>query len=158
MPGADELYPPVQYDGWWLLLAVAILIALAAGAWIVWALTRPPRARPAAPAAPLGAQLDALRERYLAQIARVEGAYGDGDLSARDANAELSRLTRAFVNEYTGVETPVLPLDELAARGASPDLIDALRRHYYPSLFRRGAPVDPAAGADAARKVVTGWH
>ena len=37
-------------------------------------------------------------------------------------------------------------------------LVDALRRHYYPGIFRRGPIVDPHAGAAAARQVVTTWH
>ncbi|WP_036319890.1 hypothetical protein [Microbacterium indicum] len=151
-----ELVPPQQYSGWWLVVALAILVAIAAGAWIVWALTRPARERPEEVEPPLS--LDDLRARYLGLIDDVEAAYADGSMRARAANAELSRLTRAFVNEYTGLETPVMSLDELVARGVHPSLVDALRRHYYPSLFRRGVVVDPVAGAAAARRVVTAWH
>lgn len=154
----EELYPPVQYEWWWLLIALGILAALAATAWLVWALTRPPRERPPAPAAPLGAQLDALRARHLGRIDEVERAALSGAMSARDANAELSRITRAFVNEFTGLETPVLALDDLEARGASADLIGAVRHHYYPSVYGREDAADPAVGIAAARQVVTGWH
>ena len=36
--------------------------------------------------------------------------------------------------------------------------IDAMKRHYYPSLFRGGPVIDPVAGANAAREVVNAWH
>ncbi|HWS51992.1 MAG TPA: hypothetical protein VN241_13360, partial [Microbacterium sp.] len=84
--------------------------------------------------------------------------YGAGRIDARRANLELSRTVRAFVNEYSGLEAPVLALDDLIALGVHPALIDALHRHYYPSVFRRGPAIDPAAGFEAARKVVTAWN
>ena len=155
--GTPELYPPVQYEWWWLALAALILVLIAAGAWTVWALTRPPRVKPA-PTVPLDAQLDELRARHFAAIDAVSARYAAREISPRDANAELSRITRAFVNDYTGVETPVLSLPELAARGMSPELIDAVRRHFYPSLYAEGPPIDPVASAEAARRVVMGWH
>jgi hypothetical protein len=52
----------------------------------------------------------------------------------------------------------VLTLQDLVAQGVHPALIDALGRFSYPSLFRRGAPVDPVHGAQAARQVVQTWH
>ncbi|WP_221584731.1 hypothetical protein [Microbacterium sp. G2-8] len=161
MSGPEDLYPPVQYGALWLLIALAVLVAIAAGAWIVWALTRPPRIDAflsPEPAPPTGTDLDRLRSHYLDRIGQIEAAYQAQAITAQHANAELSALTRAFVNEYTGLETPVLALDDLAERGVHPALIDALRRHYYPSLFRRGMVVDPVAGAEAARRVVTAWH
>ena len=161
MSGPDELYPPVQYSGLWVLLAVGIVVAVVLIAWLVIVLTRP---RPAAPAAqgvptpPLQVVIQLLRSEYLASIDDIERAYEAKELDARGANLELSRVVRAYVNEYSGLEAPVLTLDELAARGVHPSLVDAMRRHYYPSIFRRGPIVDPHAGASAARQVVTTWH
>ncbi|GGD26622.1 hypothetical protein GCM10010915_03330 [Microbacterium faecale] len=157
MSAPDGLYPPVQYEGWWLALALGILVLLAAAAWIMWAAVRPRRERAPEPA-PLSVQLDSLRAHHLERIDRVERAYADGTMSPRIANAELSAISRSFVNAFTGIETPVLPLEDLEARGASPELVAAVRRHFYPSVFERDVPADPAAGIAAARQVVTGWH
>lgn len=163
MSGSDELYPPAQYGWGWMLLAVGILAVLILAAWIVVVLTRPKRRLELAGAAPLGPTridevLAVLRTEYLQQIDRIEAAYGAGDIDAKRANLELSRTVRAFVNEYSGVEAPVLALDDLIAMGVHPALIDALHRHYYPSVFRRGPAIDPAAGISAARTVVTAWN
>ena len=157
MSEVPELYPPVQYEWWWLALSVAILVVLAAAAWTVWALTRPPREKPE-PRRPLDSQLDELRRAHLAAIDDVALRYQQREIGAREANAEFSRIARGFVNDYTGVETPVLSLAEMQARGMSPELIDAVRRHFYPSLYTDGPPIDPVASADAARRVVIGWH
>ncbi|MEU4014114.1 hypothetical protein AB0E56_02505 [Microbacterium sp. NPDC028030] len=163
MPGSDELYPPAQYGWGWMLLAIGILILLVLGAWLLIVLTRPRRtltlADPAAGHAPLVVDvLSQLRTEYLARIAEIETEYRERRLPARQANLELSRVVRTFVNEYSGLEAPVLTLDDLVARGVHPALIDALSRHYYPSIFRPGPSIDPVAGAEAARTVVRTWH
>ena len=62
------------------------------------------------------------------------------------------------MNEFSGVEAPVLTYSQLAARGVHPALLDAIGRHYYPSLFRRSGIVDPLAGIEAARTVVRVWN
>lgn len=163
MPGSDELYPPAQYGWGWMLLAIAILALLALGAWPLIVLTRPRRTLTTAHAdvgqAPLVIDvLSQLRTEYLTRIQQIETEYLERHISARQANLELSRTVRTFVNEYSGLEAPVLALDDLVARGVHPALVDALGRHYYPSIFRPGPVIDPVAGAEAARTVVRTWH
>lgn len=162
MPASDELYPPVQYGWGWILLAIGILVLLAGLAWLVIFLTRPRRSITIAGSASgpvlTTEVLARLRTEYLDQVQHIEDAYRAGNMDARRANLELSRAVRAFVNEYSGLEAPVLALDDLIARGVNPALIEAIRRHYYPSIFQRGPAIDPALGAEAARAVVTSWH
>ncbi|MEN0023460.1 hypothetical protein MRBLWO14_001726 [Microbacterium sp. LWO14-1.2] len=163
MPGSDELYPPAQYGWGWMLLAIGILLLLIAGAWLVIVLTRPRRdltlVRDGQGATLQTVDvLSQLRVEYLDAIQHIEDDYRARTLSARNANFELSRVVRTFVNEYSGLEAPVLALDDLVARGVHPALIDAMGRHYYPSIFRQGPAIDPLAGAEAARTVVRTWH
>lgn len=162
MSGSDELYPPAQYGWGWLLLAFGVLALLVLAVWLVILLTRPRRLTPpgdsGAPAPRTADVLSQLREEYLAQIARIETDYRAGALDPRRANLELSRAVRTFVNEYSGLEAPVLALDDLISLGVHPSLIDALHRHYYPSIFRQGPAINPLAGVEAARRVVTSWH
>ncbi|PVE97908.1 hypothetical protein [Microbacterium sp. TPD7012] len=163
MPGSDELYPPAQYGWGWMLLAIGILILLVLGAWLLIVLTRPRRVlstagEPQGPTLLTVDVLSQLRTEYLDRIQMVETDYRERKLSARNANFELSRVVRTFVNEYSGLEAPVLALDDLKARGVHPALIDAMGRHYYPSIFRQGPAIDPIAGAEAARTVVRTWH
>lgn len=162
MSAPDELYPPLQYGWGWILVAFAVIALLIAAGWLLLFLTRPRRSIVAAAGMPhtppVGDVLSMLRMEYNDRIGRIEADYRSGGLSARQANLELSRVVRTFVNEYSGLEAPVLALDDLVRMGVSPALIDALRRHYYPSVFRRGPAVDPVAGAEAARKVVASWH
>lgn len=163
MPGSDELYPPAQYGWGWLLLAIGILLLLVVAVWLVIFLTRPRRSLTLpgdtqAWTPPTLDVLSQLRVEYMDRIQQIEDDYRGRTLSARNANFELSRVVRTFVNEYSGLEAPVLALDDLVARGVHPALIDAMGRHYYPSIFRQGPAIDPIAGAEAARTVVRTWH
>jgi len=163
MPGSDELYPPFQYGWGWILLAFGILLLLVAAAWLVVVLTRPRRdltltGQAQEPVLLTTDVLSQLRVEYLDRIQRIEDDYRARTLSARNANLEFSRVVRTFVNEYSGLEAPVLALDDLVSRGVHPALIDAMGRHYYPSIFRQGPAIDPVAGAEAARTVVRTWH
>jgi hypothetical protein len=162
LSGTDELYPPAQYGWGWILLAIGVLALIAGLAWLVVVLTRPRRAiafaAPASVPAPPTDVATVLRQEYLGTIAQIEADYRAGLTDARRANLDLSRVVRGFVNEYSGIEAPVLALDDLVRMGVHPSLIDAIGRNYYPSIFRRAAPVDPLVGADAARTVVTTWY
>jgi len=163
MSGTDELYPPAQYGWGWILLALGVLALIAGLAWLVVVLTQPRRAVAfAGPPAPVpGFTADVatvLRQEYLGRVAQIEADYRAGLTDARRANLDLSRAVRGFVNEYSGIEAPVLALDDLVRMGVHPALIDAIGRNYYPSIFRRTAPVDPLIGAEAARTVVTTWY
>ncbi|WP_119696102.1 hypothetical protein [Microbacterium halotolerans] len=160
--GPEELYPPAQYSGWWLLLALGIIVVLILVVVLIIVLTRPPKPPPAQPVpvqrgTPVE-QLEQLRAGYLHRIDLVEQAHATGTLDARGVNAELSAITRRFVNEYTGVATPVMSLEELEHQDVHPALVEALNRYYYPSIFGEDAPTDPGPGIAAAREVVTAWH
>jgi len=157
MPEDDLLYPPAQYGAGWLLLVFAIVVVAIGVGLLVALLTRPRRLK-SEPLADPAAVLTQLRGEYLAQIDELEQRAVTGGLDARRAHAELSRLMRAFVNEYSGLEAPVMTLQDLVAAGVHPTLVDALSRFSYPSVFRREAPLDPALGAQAARQVVQSWR
>lgn len=162
MSAPDELYPPTQYGWGWMLLAIGIIALLILAGWLLLFFTKPRRSIALSGQAPQSPQtgdvLSMLRMEYNDRIGQIEADYLSGTLSARQANLELSRVVRTFVNEYSGLEAPVLALDDLLRLGVQPALVDALHRYYYPSIFRRGPAVDPVAGAEAARKVVASWH
>lgn len=162
MFATDELYPPAQYAWGWLVLAIG-LIALSIGiAWLVLHLTRARVEMDPAHTSevPLASSevLARLRTEYLGAIDHVEQTYRSGNMTPREANLALSSIIRTYVNEYSGLEAPVLALDDLERMKVHPVLIDAVKRHYYPGSFRRDRTVDPLAGAEAARRVVTTWH
>ncbi|MFZ4842483.1 hypothetical protein [Mycetocola saprophilus] len=164
MPVDNNLYPPYQYLPGWFFLALAVVVVVVVAVLIVARLTRPlveaPR-RPSVPApdpAALTAQAyGALRAEYLGRLDQIESEYRAGTLHPHDVHARLSGLVRSYVNEYSGLEAPVLTFTELSRRGVSPVLLDALGRYYYPSQFDPDTMVDPLAGLAIARQVVNTW-
>ncbi|MEL5991132.1 hypothetical protein ACOKGD_00855 [Microbacterium phosphatis] len=159
MSEPDELYPPVQYAPGWMLLALGVIALVILAVWAILFFTRARRPAPHLASGPVTADaLTQLRHEYLDAVDDIERRWNGRRIGARQANLELSRTTRAFVNEFSGIEAPVLALGDLVTLGVHPALIDAMKRHYYPSIFGRGPAIDPAAGAAAARRVVSEWH
>ncbi|WP_244303032.1 hypothetical protein [Leucobacter coleopterorum] len=113
MSDIEGLYPPAQYGWGWLLLAFGVIaVVILAGAVVLWA-TRPryKLTRETIADAPSGDSdliTAALRAEYLDRLGRVEQAYTAGEIDAREANRRLSREVRAFVQDYSGFEAPVL--------------------------------------------------
>ena len=158
----DELYPPAQYAWGWLVLAFGVILLAIAVTWVILFLTRPQTSLDDGnvPAVPLASAevLARMRAEYLDVINDVEGKYRSGNMNAREANLALSAVVRRYVNEHSGLEAPVLALDDLERLKVQPELLDAVKRHYYPGSFRRDRTIDPIAGANAARRVVSQWH
>lgn len=161
MSGSEQFYPPAQYSGAWLLwmfLAIAVLVVVA---WLLLAARRRRRARQTVRVPPPHAEPtvepEMLRDEYIARIRAVEHAHMAHELDARAAHLELSRLVRAFVNEHSGLEAPVLTLEQLAGRDVHPSLIEALRTWFYPGAFEMDSSVAVRPAAKAAREVVLRW-
>lgn len=163
MSEIEGLYPPTQYGWGWLLLAFGVIaLVVLVGIFVLWA-TRPrysltKQAAAEEPAVNGDLITAALRSEYLDRLQRIETGYAAGDIDAREANRRLSREVRAFVQDYSGFEAPVLGLNDLIELGVHPSLIDAMQRHYYPSIFRGDLVIDPIAGVAAGRLVVTSWY
>lgn len=164
MSELEDLYPPAQYGGGWLLLALGIVAAALLVLFAVMWFTRPRYSLTTMTQGPLPDEVDAhaitqaLRNEYLVRLDAVQRDYQSGAIDPREANRRLSREVRQFVHDYSGFEAPVLGLQDLIALGVAPPLVDALRRHYYPSIFARTPPIDPVAGVEAGRLVVQSWH
>src|SRR3954447_14080926 len=101
MSAPDELYPPAQYGGGWMLLALGVIALLIVAGWLLLHFTRPVRSVSTPEQLPLNAPptadvLSMLRVEYDVRIGQIDAAYRAGTLSPRAANLELSRLVRAF--------------------------------------------------------------
>lgn len=163
MSEIEDLYPPTQYVGTWLLIALGVIAAGIVIAYLVLWFTRPryeltKQTTESAPQVDGNAITQALRHEYLGRIQEIDDAYAAGTIGPREANRRLSREVRQFVQDYSGFEAPVLGLNDLIAHGVPQPLVDALQRHYYPSIFGRTMVIDPVAGAEAGRLVVKSWH
>jgi hypothetical protein len=155
MPGG-EFFPPVQYQPWWGLVGLLILIVVIAWWVFVFASTRKGLAhRPDLPSAPAGPTAGALRKRYLGLIEETRAAYAKGDIADREAFHRLSMLVRSYVEEREGTRTVTMTLKDLRATELTA-LSDAVAR-LYPGAFSADYSGTVAQAIDEARGLVTSW-
>lgn len=160
MPGG-EFFPPVQYQPWWALLGVLIILVVIAWWVFVFASTRKSRVpQPPSSTAPRGPGVETIRKRYLGLIDETRAAYASGDLHERDAYHQLSMLLRSYVEEREGTRTVTMTLKDLRMTQLTP-LSEAVSR-LYPGAFSADAATlqnagTVAQGVDEARGLVTSW-
>jgi hypothetical protein len=148
-----DFFPPVQYSGWWVLLAL-VLLALV----IAWFVAVPllTRARPiVSEAAARAALAPVVRANYLASIDGVVDSHRRGEVSSRTAHQRLSALVRGYVHESSGYPASAMTLGELR-RLNLPGLTRAVER-FYPAEFGTDDSASVDTSAAAARQVVQDW-
>jgi hypothetical protein len=152
MPNAD-FFPPVQYNGLWILLGLGLLALVVAWFIAVPLLTR---TRPViSEAAARAALAPVVRANYLASIDEVEAAHQRGELNNRAAHQRLSALVRGYVHESSGYPASAMTLGELR-RLNLPGLTGAVER-FYPAEFGTEDSAAVATSVSAARRVVQEW-
>ncbi len=155
MPGG-EFFPPVQYQPWWGLLGVLILVVVVAWWVFVFVSTRRSRVPVVdAPGAPTGPEVETIRRRYLGLIDETRAAYASGALPDREAYHQLSMLLRSYVEEREGARTVTMTLKDLRTTSFTP-LSDAVAR-LYPGAFSPDYSGTVAQAIDEARGLVTSW-
>lgn len=157
MPGAENgFFPPVDYSGWWIVLALGIVAVIIAFYVVVPILTRARETQPEPVDTGWIPSPVSIREKYVDLIDEVEASHRRGELTIRASHQRLSMLLRFFAYESSGINAPQMTLADLRQTRATP-LSDAVAR-LYPGAFReveRGS-VDEAAGM--AKRVVQSWN
>lgn len=147
---ADELADPLAYSAVWSWLLLVMILAPVAVVFVRFALAwNAQRARRISPR-------DALRRHALSQIAELERRYDAGELSARQAHSELSRLVRAFVSVASSTPAEAMTLLELERETDSELLIGAVRT-FYNGAFESHPTSVVVSSAAIARQVVAEW-
>ena len=145
---------PLPYSVWWLVLGV--LLALGVLGWfvgvVVWTLPVAQLQR-----IPLLRDITArvLARKFAASIGRVSARYGAGEIGARQAYAEMSRILRTFVYYRTGVRAQYMALGEVAhspAAAAAP-VVSAL----YARQVELGDDPNVAVTAAQVRSAIASW-
>lgn len=152
---SDDLYPPLRQDAFWMVLGIAILVAV--GAWLVWVCwtTRRPRRASLAPEPVTGRSLEELRQTYLHHIDEVAAAHVAGRLDTRAAFQALSPLMRRFAFEASGFPAHTKSLADLERE--HPGVLPAAVAVLYPGEFAERARGDVGTGVARARQLVAGW-
>lgn len=110
----EEFQQPLAHSGWWLVLALALLAAVALYYLAVILLTRerPPVVEVETPWVP---EPRDLRAEHLAEIDRIERSVHRGDVPARVGHQHLSRTVRDYVAEVSQIPADKMVLADLKA-------------------------------------------
>jgi len=158
MPGVDGgFYPPVQFQPWWGLIGVGIILVLVAWYIFVFVSTRSRESakepQPGVDYRPHPAQV---REHYATMITETQAAYASGELDSREAHHQLSLLLRSFVTEREGIPTMHMTLADLRRTDLVP-LSGAVER-LYPGAFNPNYTGSVDEAAAEARRLVSQWR
>lgn len=145
---------PLPYSMFWLVLSVLLIVGVIG--WfigvVVWTLPVE-QLRTIPVVRDISARV--LRRKFSAAVGRVTENYRAGELNAREAYAEMSRILRNFVFYRTGVRAQYMTLGEVSqgpAAAAAP-VVKAL----YSRQFDVAPNPDVAAAAAQVRSAIQSW-
>lgn len=158
MGGDVGFYPPMTYSGAWLVVGLAVLLAVVGWYVVVWWQTRPAAAPAAPPPFASGTRLAQLKTACLARIDEVVREVDQGRVSQRAGHQELSTVVRDFVQAACGVNAPTMTLTELGHSGNRRlDPVTDVVLRLYPVEFGPEQSASVADAAVAAREAVQRW-
>lgn len=158
----DELYPPTGYGGWWIPVAIVLIVIVAA--WLVWVMrpARKPHNVPVAPPVPQPMQarhtIESIRHACLVRINEIDQRFQTGKLDARGLHTELSTVVRDFATVRLGIDATTMTLADICALTGTQPLAMLIQSYYLPEFSLDGpqasSPMQALAGA---RQVVSQW-
>ncbi|OBJ48085.1 hypothetical protein [Mycobacterium sp. 1423905.2] len=158
MPADDLLRfigAPLPFSPWWPILGALLLLIVIAWYTAVLLWTMPPSRLRRMPVIN-GVHARVNRFRFTRAIRRIGVQYRDGDLTAAQAGARISRTLRSFLYVATGVRAQYLHVSQLAAGPLAPaaPLIEGLND----AQFNPEAHADVVALARSAEELITSWN
>ena len=153
--GIPFVATPTGYSGWWLVVAVAlvVLVVLWCASAVVWTL-------PVATLRKIPVLRDitrnVLRKRFAKSVDRIEQGFVSGQLAPREAHHRLARTLRTYLHLQTGQWTQVMGLSDIEAGELRP----AARALAFVShgQFSADGNGDFRSAVAAVREVVVSWN
>ncbi|KUH97298.1 hypothetical protein [Mycobacterium sp. IS-3022] len=145
---------PIPYSPAWLWLGVLLTLLVIAWYVGVFVWTLPSRRLRRIPAVrSLHGKL--LRRRFTRAVRRIAGRHRDGELTAAEAGAAMSRTLRSFLNQATGVRAQYMHLDDVASGELAPaaPMLTALDD----AQFNAASPVRVGETGVAVEELIRSW-
>lgn len=162
MNDEGSLFPPVQYDIIWPLLAVALVIMAIVFYVFLFVSTKKVKPEPIIQMLPRTAssmeRLSLIKNKYVKKVIDIQSAHAEGALSTRKAFQALSINLRNFTHEYSGTGAHAMSLTDLYQTQAPEVLLDKIR-NYYPLAFEEAnKDGNVNLAVDDALRVIQLWH
>jgi hypothetical protein len=145
---------PMPYSAWWLWLGLLLLVVVIAWYVAIFVWTLPShRLRRIPVIRDLHSAL--LRRRFTRTIRSVDRQYRDGELSAAQACAKMSRALRSFLQQATGTPAQYMHVDDITT---SPIAKTApLFSELNDAQFNTASRVDVTAVGSEAMEMIRTW-
>ncbi|MBU8807546.1 hypothetical protein KL953_01410 [Mycolicibacterium goodii] len=147
----SHLIGPTPYSALWLWVAVALTVALIGWYVCVFVFTKPGRQVPVLTAA----RTELAKRRSVRAVRGIGTRFRQGELTAAQAAAELSREVREFLHAVTGLRAQYMQVGDIADGELAPaapllsDLTDL--------QFNRHTAVDADVAGRAAEELIRTW-
>lgn len=152
-----QLNPPAQYSWLWLLIAIALLVAIVLWRGYVYWSTRKRKITSAAdlPALYDPKDLAAIKQKYLKLIDQCYASYQKRQTNVRGLHRGLSMTVRYFVYEAKHFPAPRLTLSDLQ-KAPYPEL-EKVVGGYYAKEFAQLEHGSPEDAVRIAKEMVQSW-
>ena len=145
---------PMTYSVGWLWLGLLLLFAVIAWYAGVFVWTMPShRLRTVPGVRTVHDRL--LRRRFEHTVRRIATRHRDGELTAAQAGAAMSRALRSFLHQATGIRAQYLHVDDIEAGDLAPaaPLLSALDD----AQFNAASPVRIGEVGEATEELIRSW-
>lgn len=135
---STNLFDPVSFSFWWWLLAIGATVLFGLLIWVLVRLLKPKAARP--PLAEQPPEFDweqmfqASQQHALQSLSTVLNDYRTRQISASEANLQVSTIIREYGSVRTGLDLRTLTLAELEALEDARPILPVVARMYLPTF------------------------
>lgn len=159
MFGAVNPFPPMDYNIFWLVLGIALFVAIVLYIVAIFFFTRHKDIRslkdlPIKQVVPV--DLTEIKAKYLRMITEIEHAFSARKIKSSEAHQQLSSVVRYFAFEASGFRAHLMTLSDIQ-RADRRHLAEAIKLFYAPEFdgLNQGGVAKSAA---AAKKVIETWE
>ena len=145
---------PAPYSVWWLWLGLALLMIVIIWYVGVFVWTLPSQRLRRIPLA-RDVHRKLLRRRFARSVESIAQRHRDGELTAAQAGADMSRTLRSFLNQATGARAQYMHLDQIGSGALAPaaPLLTALDD----AQFNTASPVRVDEVGAATEELIRSW-
>jgi hypothetical protein len=145
---------PMPYSAGWLWLGLALLVAVIGWYIGVFVWTLPSETLREIPGVrSLHGSL--LRRRFARSVRSIAARHRDGELTAAEAGAAMSRTLRSFLHQATGTRAQYMHLDAVGASELAPAA--PLLSELDDAQFNSASPVELNRVGAAAEELIRSW-
>lgn len=158
----NELFPPMQYDIMWAILAGSVLLVAIVFYVFLFVMTRKLKHKNDVMPLPKGLSneetLSLIKNKYAENIMVVENQYKTGQISSKKAFQSLSIHLRNFTHEYSSSGAYAMTLKDLEEKDAPTSLRQRIQ-DFYPFAFEKAEKEGNVnLAVKDALEVIQLWH